>query len=714
MTPTLPPTDPAELLAGLDPEQRQVAEAIHGPVVVMAGAGTGKTRAITHRIAYAVARGEHDPARTLAVTFTNRAAGEMGRRLASLGVGGVRVRTFHSAALRQLRWAWPQAIDGEMHEVIASKSGLIATAASQRRIASDPATVRDLATEIEWAKVMEVGPADYSRMAALHARKGPGGLSVEQAAEVYETYEQIKRSAGRIDFEDVLLLTVGVLEDRDDLRRQVQASFAHFTVDEYQDVSAVQERLLRVWLGDRDDVCVVGDVAQTIYSFAGADPSHLLQFGSRFDDARVISLNRCYRCTPQIVQVAEDVLSGGVVSAQLLSTTKARRVPLRSQVDDGPIPAVVQHTDEASEAAAVVTQIGKLIAAGTSPREIAILVRINALTEQFESALADAGIPYSVRGGRRFFDRPEVRRGVSLLRGAARGASTIGQVPEDAGSLVRTILSSAGWTAQPPTDTGAVRESWESLSALVSLCDEVIGANPQAGLPEIISEIARREEAQDAPSVDGVTLASLHAAKGMEWDAVFLVGLVDTMMPMSHADTPAQIEEERRLFYVGITRARVFLQLSWADSRLPGGRARKPSRFLASIAGHSGTATTKAKESVASVKRRARKPAHCRICGKALVTAKERSLVRCRTCPSNVNEDLLADLREWRTEKVSELIAERGSAIPAYVVATDATLEALAEQQPTSEEELAAIPGLGPAKLAAHGEALLVLLDRHR
>lgn len=714
MNPTPVHEDPATLLVGLDPEQRQVAEAIHGPVVVMAGAGTGKTRAITHRIAYAVARGEHDPARTLAVTFTNRAAGEMTRRLAGLGVGGVRVRTFHSAALRQLRWAWPQAIGGEMHDVIASKSSLIATAASQNRLASDPATVRDLATEIEWAKVMQVSPDDYPRMAGLHGRRGPAGLTIEQASEVYDSYERIKRSAGRIDFEDVLLLTVGVLEDRDDLRRQVQASFAHFTVDEYQDVSAVQERLLKVWLGDRDDVCVVGDVAQTIYSFAGADPSHLLQFANRFDDAQVISLVRCYRCTPQIVQVAEDVLSGGVVSAQLLSTTKARRVPLRSQVDDGPSPAVVQCADEPSEAAAVVRQIRQLIAAGTPPREIAILVRINALTEQFESALADAGIAYSVRGGRRFFDRPEVRRGVSLLRGAARGATTIGQTPDNPGELVRTILASAGWTAQPPTDTGAVRESWESLAALVSLCDEVIATDPSAGLPEIIGEIARREEAQDAPSVDGVTLASLHAAKGMEWDAVFLVGLVDSMMPMSHAETPAQIEEERRLLYVGVTRARAFLQLSWADSRLPGGRARKPSRFLAAVAGHAGSVSGRPKESVAAVKRRARKPAHCRICGKALVTAKERSLVRCRTCPSQVNEDLLADLRDWRTATVSELTAQRGSSIPAYVVATDATLEALAEQVPSNEEELAAIPGLGPAKLAAHGDALLVLLERHR
>ena len=714
MTLTHLPADPAELLSGLDPEQQAVAESISGPVVVMAGAGTGKTRAITHRIAYAVAMGRHDPAKTLAVTFTNRAAGEMSRRLAGLGVAGVRVRTFHSAALRQLRWAWPQAIGGEMHDVIASKSSLVASAASQLRLGSDFATVRDLATEIEWAKVRQVGPAEYAGVASLHGRRGPGGLTVEQAGEVYEGYERLKRSAGRIDFEDVLLLTVGVLEDRQDLRQQVQNSFAHFTVDEFQDVSAVQQRLLQVWLGDRDDVCVVGDVAQTIYSFAGADPSHLLHFGNQFANTTVVSLARCYRCTPQIVQVAEDVLADGVVSAQLLATTKARRVPLRSQVGDGPAPRVVQYADEPSEAVAVVSQIRKLIAAGTPPREIAILVRINALTEQFEAALADAGIAYSVRGGRRFFDRPEVRKGVSLLRGAARGAADIGQAPDDPITLVRAILSAAGWSEKPPTGTGAVREAWESLAALVGLCDEVVAADSSAGLNEIIREIARREEVQDAPSVDGVTLASLHAAKGMEWDAVFLVGLVDTMVPMSHAETPAQVEEERRLLYVGITRARAFLQLSWADSRLPGGRPRKPSRFLAPIPGHAGSDRNRKADSVSAVKRRARKPANCRICGKALVTAKERSVIRCRTCPSQVNEQLLDALQQWRTETVATLAAERGSSIPAYVVATDATLEALAEQVPTDSAELAAIPGLGPAKLAAYGQALMTLLDQHR
>ncbi|NQU37245.1 MAG: ATP-dependent DNA helicase UvrD2, partial [Actinobacteria bacterium] len=452
-----------------------------------------------------------------------------------------------------------------------------------------------------------------------------------------------------------------------------------------------------------------------IYSFAGADPSHLLQFAKKYDDPTVVSLHRCYRCTPQVVEVAENVIGSGVASAQLLATTKAHRVPLRSQLGEGPTPTISQFSDEPGEAAAVVAEIHKLMSQGTAAREIAILVRINAVTEQFESALADAGIAYTIRGGRRFFERPEVRRGVSLLRGAARASVAADQQPDNPRTLVRTLLGSVGWTATPPSDTGAVREAWESLSALVSLCDEVVAAHGDAGIREIVAEIARREEAQDAPSVDGVTLASLHAAKGMEWDAVFLVGLVDGVLPMSHASTPAQIEEERRLLYVGVTRARRHLGLSWAEARLPGGRPRKPSRFLATI-GRVGRAQASVdiSQAVKDSARRKRKPAACRSCGKALVTAPERSMGRCRRCPSNLNEELLVDLTQWRSDQTDKQSTGRTNRVPAYVVATDATLHSIAELQPQSLAELADIPGLGPVKLDAYASELLTILERHK
>ncbi|MEI8081322.1 MAG: ATP-dependent DNA helicase UvrD2 [Actinomycetes bacterium] len=706
-----------DLLEGLDPEQRQVAQSLSGPVVVFAGAGTGKTRAIIHRIAHGAATGAQDPARTLAVTFTTRAAGEMTRRLAALGVHGVRVRTFHAAAMRQLSYFWPQAIGGQMHEVISSKSALIASAAVTSKIGTDHMLIRDLATEIEWAKSVQVGADDYAQAASAVSRRAPGGLNLEQVASVYAGYERAKRNARRIDFEDVLLLTVAILEENRELRQQVQSSFAHFTVDEFQDVSAVQQRLLDIWLGDRDDICVVGDVAQTIYSFAGANPKYLREFPAKFPGTTVIQLNRCYRCTPQIVAVAEQVIGQASTIVDIRTgkgSALAQRIPLRSQVSDGPEPTVSEYPDETAEARAVIAQIGSLIAAGVPAREIAILVRINALSEVFESELADAGIAYSVRGGRRFFERPEVRKGVSLLRGAARASEGTGSAPQDAQSAIRAILESAGWSAEPPADTGAVREAWESLAALDALAQEVLSRSDDAGLRDVVDEIARRQSAQDAPSVDGVTLASLHAAKGMEWDAVFLVGLVDGVMPMNQALTPDQIDEERRLLYVGITRARASLALSWSRARIPGGRAtRKPSRFLVGLAG-SGIEKTASTRGPAKKKRNNRKPATCRVCGKALVTGPERSIGRCRTCPSSLNEDLLEQLRLWRSEQIKVMSEQKGKSLPAYLVATDATLEALAELVPANLDELASIPGLGPAKLDQYGVGLLALLDANR
>ncbi|MFZ1361965.1 MAG: ATP-dependent helicase [Candidatus Nanopelagicales bacterium] len=561
---------PDELLARLDPEQAAVARAIDGPVVVLAGAGTGKTRAITHRMAYAAAVGAHDPYRTMAVTFTNRAAGEMTRRLAELGVEGVRVRTFHAAALKQLAWAWPQVIGGEMFQLTPSKAGSLANASARLGLGSEVAFLRDVASEIEWAKVSQVTPDDYASVAATKSRLAPGGLEREKIAELYEEYERIKSESHRIDFEDVLLLTVGILESRPEIREQVQKSFRHFTVDEFQDVSGIQSRLLDAWLGRRDDICVVGDPAQTIYSFAGADASFLQSFGRRFADSTMVRLARCYRCTPEVVDVATGVL--------VKSATPAR---LQSMKPAGPRVTYAVFDDELAEADSVAEQIKELRASGVSARDIAILVRINAMTEPFEAALAERQIPYSVRGGLRFFDRPEVRQAISLIRGAAKASTVVnGQDQEDLGRLTRAILTGVGWSDEPPVDIGAERERWESIAALVTLADDVAARDSKATLVDLAGEIDHRKSTQDAPEVDGVTIASLHSAKGMEWDNVFLVGLSEGVMPFSQAETPDQLAEEQRLLYVGITRAADRLALSSASTRGPGARTRRPSRFL--------------------------------------------------------------------------------------------------------------------------------------
>jgi len=402
---------PADLLAALDPEQRQVAEALRGPVRVLAGAGTGKTRAITHRIAYGVASGVYVPTEVLAVTFTTRAAGEMRGRLRALGAGPVQARTFHSAALRQLRYFWPATYGTELPTLIESKIGLLATAARRQRLNADQALLRDLASEIEWAKVSNVHPDDYPAVAAQRGRS-VAGHDHDTVGRVFGSYEEVKRGQGRMDMEDVLLLTAGLLAEDERVAAQVRRQYKWFVVDEFQDVSPIQSALLDLWLGGRDELCVVGDPAQTIYSFAGANAAYLRDFPSRFPGTTSIELVRNYRSTPEVVAAAHTLLSG----------SSSAGVQLRAQRPSGPPVTYTPRPDEVAEAESVAAQVLRLRDAGRSLGEIAVLFRINAQSEAFEDALAARGLPYVVRGAARFFDRPEVREAVTRLRGAARPA----------------------------------------------------------------------------------------------------------------------------------------------------------------------------------------------------------------------------------------------------------------------------------------------------
>lgn len=573
------------MLQGLDPEQREVATALHGPVCVLAGAGTGKTRAITHRIAYGVQAGILQPASVLAVTFTARAAGEMRGRLRQLGAAGVQARTFHSAALRQLQFFWPRAVGGELPRLLDRKGPLIAEAAARCRLRLDRNELRDVTGEIEWSKVTQTVPADYPAAAAKAGREAPRDPA--EIGQIYATYEQLKRDRGTIDFEDVLLLTVGVLQDRHDIAEQVRSQYQHFVVDEYQDVSPLQQRLLELWLGDRDTLCVVGDASQTIYSFTGATPDHLLDFRSRHPHATVVKLVRDYRSTPQVVHLANGLLS------RARGRAAEHRLELVSQREPDTEPVFTEYGDEPAEAEGTARRIRDLIAAGVPASEIAVLFRINAQSEVYEQALADADVPYQLRGAERFFERPEVREAGVKLRGAARfgGNDTLLAGAADLPSEVRAVLSDTGWTDRPPAGSGAARDRWESLAALVRLAEDFARARPAATLADLVAELDERAAAQHAPTVGGVTLASLHAAKGLEWDAVFLVGLTEGMLPLHHARTDEQVEEERRLLYVGITRARRHLALSWSLARSPGGRAvRSASRFLDGLRPGTGSA----------------------------------------------------------------------------------------------------------------------------
>lgn len=701
------PPDPEQVLDGLDPEQREAATALSGPVVILAGAGTGKTRAVTHRMAYAALVGAHDPRRTLAVTFTARAAGEMRHRLAELGVEGVQARTFHAAALRQLRYFWPQVVGGAPPEILSHKAKVLGPVLS-RAGHHDPSLLRDVAAEIEWAKASQVIAADYAERAALARREPPGKLSLDDVAGLYAAYDDRKTAAGLIDFEDVLLLTVGMLDSRPDIADEVREQYRWFTVDEFQDVNPLQHRLLELWLGERDEVCVVGDASQTIYTFTGASSSYLLGFRRAYPHATQVRLVRSYRSTPQVVGLANRVLAGATGPEAGLGLT------LVSTREGGPDPTLVGYPDEPAEAAGVAARISGLLHSGVLPRQVAVLYRINAQSEAFEDALAAAGVPYVLRGESAFFDRAEVREALTRLRGAARATaeqSGTGEA-EGLGAQARAVLSAMGWSAQPPSGQGAVRERWENLLRVVTAADDLAGAAPGATLADLVADLDSRAAVQAAPAAAGVTLSTVHAAKGLEWDAVFVVGLAEGTFPISYADTPARLQEERRLFYVAVTRARTTLGLSWAAARQPGGRAsRERSALLDDAFGPSAPTSTARGAVVRGTGSRAgrarsgrRRPAVCSGCGAALVTGPESARGRCRNCPVAYDEELLVRLKDWRRGEAA------ARSVPAYVVFTDATLEVLAERRPGDLPSLVAVPGIGAAKLEMYGQTLLALL----
>jgi len=549
-------TGPDDLLTGLDEQQRQAAEALLGPVVLLAGAGTGKTRAITHRIAYGVATGVYSPSRVMALTFTARAAGELRSRLRILGAGGVSARTFHASALSQLGFFWPQVVGGTAPKLLDSKGRMIGHAAESLRLKLDTATLRDTAAEIEWRKVSRLTLDQY----AAAGRTLPPSLTVEKMVDLQRAYERVKDERRQMDFEDVLLVTAGMIESEPRVAQQVREQYRFFVVDEYQDVSPLQHELLQLWLGERSDVCVVGDASQTIYTFAGATPDYLLGFPGAHDDATVVRLEQNYRSTPAIVDAANRVMRGRPGALDLHSAPGA---PV------GPAPSVLEFPNDRAEARALAESIRAEIAGGTAPESIAILYRINVQSAVLEAALGDLGVPSVIRGATRFFDQREVKEAIMLLKGAS-----VNTRPEPLFQTVSDVLRSLGWTQDAPATQGAVRDRWESLNALMGLADE---APADTTLAEFVAELLERQAGQHEPTRSAVTLATLHSAKGLEWDSVYIAGASEGLLPISYARTDSAVEEERRLFYVGITRARLRLRLSWA------GPIRVPSRFLADL-----------------------------------------------------------------------------------------------------------------------------------
>jgi DNA helicase-2/ATP-dependent DNA helicase PcrA len=546
--------DSEEILAALDDEQRAVALASRGPVCVIAGAGTGKTRAITHRIAYAASIGVMDPQKVLALTFTARAAGEMRMRLRALGVPTVAARTIHSAALKQLLYFWPQVFGGRAPDLLTTKTGFITQAITRADLQGTLSItsrdlMRDIASEIEWAKSSQVVPEDYVNESSKRTQKPR--INPEQIAQVYSAYMSLMKQERAMDFEDVLLLTAAMLEEEREVRERVQDQYRYFTIDEYQDISPLQQRVINAWLGSRQEICVVGDPAQTIYSFAGATPVFLNTFTQRFPDAEVIRLTSGYRSTPEITLMANTVLRSAAMGQELVA-----------QNDHGAKPTVAAYKDESAEIAGVVKDIGTLLSEGAPAQEVAILARTNNQLNSIEKAIAAAGLPYQVRNNERFFDRTDVREFL-------KGVRTASVIPTEGVYWLDELR-----TLAQPFLTGAAIDGIAGLLHLARELDADDSFAPKT-LRAYLREVEDRVQQNNPPTMPVLTLATLHAAKGLEWERVFLIGVSESILPFDSGNTGPEnqnaIDEERRLFYVGITRAKKDLRMSYRG---------EPSRFL--------------------------------------------------------------------------------------------------------------------------------------
>jgi DNA helicase II / ATP-dependent DNA helicase PcrA len=570
----------ARLLADLNPAQRAAAQAVRGPVAILAGAGTGKTRTITYRIAIQVRLGVARPGQVLAVTFTERAAAELRHRLGGLGVPGpVRAATFHAAAWAQLRHFWPRLRSGPQPDVLASKLPLLAGAA--RRTG---ASARDLASEIEWAKARGLGPEEYAAACgAVPGREPP--LEPAAVARIYGDYEREKHRRGLVDYDDMVLWVADLLDSDPDAAAEVRDRYRFLTVDEFQDVNPAQWRLLEAWLGESSEVCVVGDPEQTIYGFAGATAAYLLGFTRRFPAARVFALTHNYRSTAPILSLAASVLAPG-------RRARGATTALRARTPDGPRPTLRALPDADAEVAAVMAGVGGLLDRGVPAGEVAICYRLNSQSQPFEAALRDAGIPHVVRGDGGFATRPEIRQAITALAAAAAGAGRQWGPPPPGGArparlrpdrdAERVLRQQLSWHPSREPRGDVARERWRNLALLTDLARRVAADDPELDLAGLVAALAAR--VGGAGGEAGVSLLTLHRSKGLEFDAVFAVGIEEGLVPITQARSAAAIAEERRLLYVGLTRARRYLWVSWAaERRGPTGRvsARRPSRFLA-------------------------------------------------------------------------------------------------------------------------------------
>ncbi|MCW2949584.1 MAG: UvrD/REP helicase [Thermoleophilia bacterium] len=648
---------PAHLLDALNDAQRVAAEAVRGPVAILAGAGTGKTTTVTHRIAWQVASGTFAARDLLAVTFTDKAAGELRQRLASLGVRGVEARTFHGAARWMLGVLWPHYRGTAMPELMPHKIMLLDDIARQLPAPDCFRPRRELAQEIEWAKNRRISPESY--LAELDRTGHEQPLrSPERMQSAYARYEATKRAAGAWDFEDLLWQLADLLDEHPEAAARLRARFRAITVDEYQDVNPLQQALLDHWTSETADICVVGDDYQTIFAFTGASPHWLLEFPKRHPDATVVRLEASFRSTPQVLELANRLTPKLGGFDKRLRTADAL---LERDGAEGPAPHVESFATRADEAAFVAREAKRLHEQhGVDYHDMAILYRINARSPEFEAALAAAHVPFVVRSGA-FLDRPGAR---GLLRALDRDR----RMGADVGAVAAAAAERLGWRAD-----GQVKGSDEAQTL-------------QEDLNRLV-ELARDEPWDDAASfaasmrarfavnadVSGVELLTMHRAKGLEWTAVFLPRLNDKELPFRSRTSSAETDDERRLLYVGITRARRHLYLTRAAD------AGAASEFLVELGLLS--------------------PQQARSAKRATGSRSRGSSVELDT-----SDPLVASLREWRRLESTK------SGKPAYTIFDDRTIAAIVAAKPTSGGALLEVSGVGPAKLERHGDAVLDLV----
>jgi DNA helicase-2/ATP-dependent DNA helicase PcrA len=656
---------PRFLVHDLNPAQRAAVEATSGPVCILAGAGTGKTRVISRRVAYAIATDAVHPGHVLVVTFTEKAAAEMRQRLADLGFPGVQAHTFHAAAWRQLRYFWPRLSRGALPQVLDSKAPLLTPLQRSLPGGYRFTAVKDLADEIEWAKARRLGAERYQAAIEQLGRTPP--VPADLMAGLYRRYERAKQRAGRIDFEDMLGLMLEALTSSEEIAEEFHGRYRWFSVDEYQDTNSIQQALLEAWLGGRSDLAVVGDEDQTIYTFTGASSEYLTGFARRWPDARLIRLEENYRSSPEVLAMANRLLArdGRRRGKRLVATRPS-----------GPEPAVHAFESAEAEEAALVAEVRRLAGSGVAAEEIAVLVRTNAQIPPLEEALGQAGIRYQVRG-ELFYRRPEVRSALGVLRSRAARATPGGLV--DALEAVWYERLDFRRDSEPEGEEGRQRHA--SLVTLLGIAERLQAADGQADLAAFLDEVARRAAEEGEGAGAGVNLLTYHRAKGLEFDAVLLPALEDGLLPIRQAATPEEVAEERRLLYVGLTRARLHLWLGWA-ARRPGAsgreQSRRPSRFLDDLVPAGG--------------------------GRVRPRAVAAAIGRAPAASARTGGPLVEALRAWRRERA------KADGVPAYVVFNDRTLFALADRQPRSRGELLAVEGIGPTKLDQYGDDLLAVL----